>query len=152
MLTFWGLLASGWVRELAHDIIVVGVTSVIYLIIWSKFIAVSISRYKSKRRIRHHRYYIRSNRRHRTKLHCHKLGNKRDNGRITWLHACASLSKSMPSTDHCQTSMPFDSDSFEIAIDNCASAHFTNTLTDFVTKKRINSVVRGVGKVCPWSI
>ena len=145
MLTFWGLLASGWVRELAHDIIVVGVTSVIYLIIWSKFIAVSISRYKSKRRIRHHRYYIRSNRRHRTKLRCHKLGNKRDNGRITWLHACASLSKSMPSTDHRRTSMPFDSDSFEIAIDNCASSHFTNTLTDFVTKKRINSVVRGIG-------
>ena len=51
----------------------------------------------------------------------------------------------MPSTDHRQTSMPFDSDSIEIVIDNCASSHFTNTLTDFVTKKRINSVVRGIG-------
>ena len=40
----------------------------------------------------------------------------------------------------------YDSDSFQIAIDNCATSCFTNSMTDFVSKpKAINHRILGIG-------
>jgi hypothetical protein len=51
-------------------------------------------------------------------------------------YCCAQASKPEAS----QTP-PFDSNSFTIAIDNCASECFTNDVTDFINKERITGTV-----------
>jgi hypothetical protein len=56
-------------------------------------------------------------------------------------YCCALASKSK--VNHMP---PFDSDSFTIAIDNCASECFTNDVADFISKERITGTVRGIGQ------
>ena len=140
------MMVSGWVQELVHDIVLVGMMTVIVLRIWTKFIIVSISRYKQQNihRYRQVRYYIPACKRHRNKHAESKIANKRPIQRINWITACTSTQPDKP-TESTRNSMPFDTDSFQIAIDNCATSHFTNNLNDFVKKTSTNSIVRGIG-------
>jgi hypothetical protein len=48
--------------------------------------------------------------------------------------------------DRRTAAVPFDSDSFPIAIDPCATTSFTNDIRDFRTKVPVTGEVRGVGK------
>ena len=123
-----------WLDGLVLDLSQVVVVVIAVLRIWQMFIFPKISRYKPKSRSTNKRYYIYS-----TRNRSHRIALKKSTRPTAWLIARTTTTEK-PSTMH-----PFDSDSFEIAIDNCASANFTNNLADYVTKQSTKAVVHGIG-------
>ena len=129
-------LVSGWAHQLVLEALKVSAGAIVLWATWTKYIFIPISRYKHQSRSSCRHYYI-----YGTKKKQQQIANKHVQPPAHWLQQWTSTVKNKRKT----TMPPFDSDSFEIAIDNCASANFTNNLSDYVSKERTTAIVRGVG-------
>ena len=102
------------------------------------------------------RFYIRANDPHKES----RIGTRRRR-QIVVLLLAAAKTLPLPKVDCCFTataaeapSTRFDSDSFQIAIDNCASTCFTNNENDFIkgTMKKTKTNILGIGKATSTSV
>ena len=135
-------LGTPWVTELANDLARVLVILLITIKTWAAYIIVRSRKYKNNhRKVNSQRYYVRG-----TKRNSYRIASRRKAVSRTWLRLNASNVK--PNNNKSNTNshlQPFDSDSYNIAIDNCASANFTNDLNDYINKRTTKAVVQGIG-------
>ena len=132
-------LGLAQVLDMHKDLLIAMIVMFTTQRIWTKYICTTTIHNK-KTHTRRRRYYI-----HHRKHKYARIGI-RTGPRIQSINAYATST----TTDHAtnQTtnlSPPFDSDSFLIAIDNCASSCFTNNRNDYITHRSTNTIVRGVG-------
>ena len=149
MFTLMAIYLSGWAQVIG-DLDVCWLCFVVGFISHCVFTFTPVHRKRSnwikgriKTKTRHYYagHHHRTLHRIRNKLRTHSLCKPPQSSTRTFYH-CLTASK-RSSKRH---NVRFDSDSFDIAIDNCASQCITNNKEDFIgTPKKVNHTVHGVG-------
>lgn len=120
--------AMGRCSEVPNYLLLLGLIPFIAALVWARMIA--------RRHYRHGRIH----QRHR---HMPSRSTQRLRTSTTPLMALPAVSNTVTPQP---VSLPFDTDSFRIGVDSCASVCFTNTKADFVSPLvPCNARIRGIG-------